>query len=72
MKITDTFLDEITADIPFNFPPINWEKMCTVEKAGMNKYVTFEFSHFMSPHSMWPSATNIYDMYCNYFAIERF
>lgn len=69
-------IESFDRDMPFNFPPIDWEKMwwklCIAEKAGVDKCITFEFSHFMSPHSMWPSAANLYDMYCNHSAIEKY
>ena len=34
----------------------------------VEKAITFEFSHFMSPNSMWPSARSLfvrYNEYCN-------
>ena len=47
-------------DMPFRFPPINWRtmryKLEAASLAGIREAVTFEYSHFMSPLSMWPSA----------------
>ena len=34
--------------------------------AGVEKLITFEFSHFMSPNSMWPSARSLYKRYKEY------
>ncbi|GGM29394.1 hypothetical protein GCM10007977_033360 [Dactylosporangium sucinum] len=30
------------------------------------KVITFEFSHFLSPNSVWPAARNLYDRYTEY------
>ena len=53
--------------IPLKFLPIDWRnlkmKMDVAEKAGVNKLITFEFSHFMSPNSMYPSAHNLFKRY---------
>lgn len=51
-------------DMPFNFPPLEWRKLKfkidAAAKTGVDKLVTFEFSHFMSPNSCWPSAHGLY------------
>lgn len=56
--------------MPLNFLPIDWRnlryKIETAEGAGVEKLITFEFSHFMSPNSMWPSAHNLYRRYMEY------
>lgn len=53
--------------MPLNFLPIDWRnlryKMEAAATSGCEKLITFEFSHFMSPHSMWPSARNLYTRY---------
>jgi hypothetical protein len=53
--------------MPINFLPISWPnlrfKMEAAENSGIVKLITFEFSHFMSPHSIWPSAHNLYRRY---------
>lgn len=58
--------------MPLNFLPIDWRnlvfKMDAAEKSGVEKLITFEFSHFMSPNSMWPSAHNLYRRYQEYIA----
>ena len=48
MNITGTVLDEISHDIA---------------KAGVEKLITFEFSHFTSPNSMYPSARQLFNKY---------
>jgi hypothetical protein len=54
-------------DMPIKFLPIKWEKLLlklqVAEKVGMDKAITFEFSHFMSPNSMYPSAHHLYNRY---------
>lgn len=57
-------------DMPIDFLPVKWEKLWlklkAAEKAGITNAITFEFSHFMSPHSMYPSARGLFDRYCEY------
>lgn len=56
--------------MPLNFLPIDWRnlryKIDVAEAAGVEKLITFEFSHFMSPNSMWPSAHALYRRYQEY------
>ena len=58
------------ARMPLNFLPIDWRnllfKVETAEQSGVEKLITFEFSHFMSPNSMWPSARNLYQRHKEY------
>jgi hypothetical protein len=60
-------IESFDRDMPFNFPPTDIRKlrykMEQAAKANMEKLITFEFSHFMSPHSMWPSAHQLYARY---------
>ncbi|MEM7031359.1 MAG: DUF4434 domain-containing protein [Chloroflexota bacterium] len=112
MKITGTFIDEISHDIPSaNWGAIEWAQDFDVmksigidtvilircgykdkatfhsktlkqhftmrpvyidlvdlfleqaERCGMDFRITFEFSHFMSPNSMYPSAHNLFERY---------
>ncbi len=53
--------------MPLNFLPIDWRnlrnKIEVAEAGGVEKLITFEFSHFMSPNSMWPSAHTLYKRY---------
>jgi hypothetical protein len=61
-------------DMPFDFPPIDWRKlwwkMHAAEAVGVEKIITFEFSHFMSPNSCWPAARNLFKRYCEHFGID--
>jgi hypothetical protein len=61
-------------DMPFNFPPIDWRKlwnkMSAAEASGVEKLITFEFSHFMSPQSCWPAAGRLFDRYCEHFGLS--
>ena len=54
-------------DMPIRFLPINWEKLRfkleAARQAGYQQAITFEFSHFMSPNSIWPSANQLYRRY---------
>lgn len=62
-------------DMPIKFPPIDWQrlryKMEQAERAGVDKLITFEFSHFMSPNSAYPAARHLYDRYAEFTADER-
>jgi hypothetical protein len=61
-------------DMPIRFPPIKWEKLLlklnAAEEAGMEKGITFEFSHFMSPNSSYLSAHHLYRRYCEHFGLQ--
>ena len=61
-------------DMPFNFPPIDWRKMWwkmeTAKKAGIQDFITFEFSHFLSPFSTWPASRNLFLRYCEYLDLD--
>jgi hypothetical protein len=70
---TWTNIESFDRDMPIKFPPIKWEKFLwkleSAEAAGIQDGITFEFSHFMSPNSMYQSAHGLYDRYCEYFGI---
>ena len=55
-------------DMPIKFPPIAWPKLKfkidAARAAGVDKLITFEFSHFMSPNSSYPSAHHLYRRFC--------
>jgi hypothetical protein len=57
-------------DMPIKFLPIKWEKLRlkleAAGKAGLEKVITFEFSHFLSPNSCYPQARGLYDRYREY------
>jgi hypothetical protein len=69
-----TNIESFDRDMPFDFPPIKWEKLLLklkiAEKAGYENAITFEFSHFMSPNSCYPQAHGLYKRYCEYFGID--
>lgn len=54
-------------DMPIKFPPIDIRmlryKIELAARAQLDKLITFEFSHFMSPNSCYPAARNLYDRY---------
>jgi hypothetical protein len=67
-------LETFDRDMPFKFPPNDWQKLwwklTAAETAGVEKIITFEFSHFMSPQSCWPGAANLFKRYCEHYGIE--
>lgn len=60
-------------DMPIRFLPIKYEKMLlkleAAKQAGVEKVITFEFSHFMSPHSCYAAAGGLFDRYCEHFGL---
>jgi hypothetical protein len=60
-------------DMPIKFPPIKWEKLLlkleAAEKAGAEKAITFEFSHFLSPNSCYPQAGHLFRRYCEHYGV---
>lgn len=60
-------VESFDRDMPIKFPPLGWPKLrfkidAAVE-AKVDKLITFEFSHFMSPNSIYPAAHNLYARY---------
>jgi hypothetical protein len=57
-------------DMPIKFMPIKWEKLLLKLQAaayvGIEKGITFEFSHFMSPNSAYLQAGHLYNRYLEY------
>lgn len=64
-------LESFDRDMPIKFLPIKWEKMLMklkeAEKAKVDKIITFEFSHFMSPQSAYLQAGHLFNRYREYF-----
>jgi hypothetical protein len=62
-----TNAESFDRDMPIKFLPIKWEKLKlkleAAQRAGYHKAITFEFSHFMSPQSMYTSAGHLYNRY---------
>lgn len=65
-----TNAESFDRDMPIKFLPIKFEKLRlkleAARKAGYEKAVTFEFSHFMSPQSAYPQAGHLYNRYKEY------
>lgn len=62
-----TNAESFDRDMPIKFLPIKWEKLrlklLAAQAAGMEKAITFEFSHFMSPQSAYVQAGHLYNRY---------
>lgn len=60
-------------DMPIKFLPLKWDKLrLKLEAAasvGIEKGITFEFSHFMSPNSCYLQAGHLYNRYREHFGI---
>jgi len=60
-------VESFDRDMPIKFPPLEWRKLRfkvdAAVAAGVDKLITFEFSHFMSPNSIYPAAHGLYDRY---------
>lgn len=60
-------------DMPIRFLPIKFDKLRmkleAAKRCGYDKAITFEFSHFMSPQSVYGAAGNLYNRYREYFEI---
>lgn len=65
-----TNAESFDRDMPIKFLPIKFEKLRlkleAARKAGYDKAITFEFSHFMSPQSCYLQAGNLYERYKEY------
>lgn len=61
-------------DMPIKFLPIKFDKLRmkleAAARAGYDKGITFEFSHFLSPQSAYPQAGHLYNRYKEYFNIK--
>ncbi|MBD5366838.1 MAG: DUF4434 domain-containing protein [Bacteroides sp.] len=66
-----TNVESFDRDMPIRFLPIKFEKLLQkldcARRAGMEDVITFEFSHFMSPQSIYQSAGNLYNRYREHF-----
>ncbi|MEN9529780.1 MAG: hypothetical protein RI932_1653 [Pseudomonadota bacterium] len=60
-------LESFDRDMPIKFPPTDIRKLRykaeQAAEAGVDKLITFEFSHFMSPNSIYPAAHQLYKRY---------
>ncbi len=68
-------IETFDRDMPIKFPPIDWRKLefkiDAAREVGMDKLITFEFSHFLSPNSIWPSAHQLFRRYCERFGLHQ-
>nr|WP_299385777.1 DUF4434 domain-containing protein [Allomuricauda sp.] len=68
-----TNVESFDRDMPIKFLPIKFEKLLlkleAARRAGCEKAITFEFSHFMSPQSAYPQAGHLYNRYMEHFGI---
>jgi hypothetical protein len=65
-------LETFDRDMPIRFPPADWRNVrFKMEAASVvaEKLITFEFPHFMSPHSCYPAAHNLFRRYAEHFGI---
>lgn len=69
-----TNAESFDRDMPIKFLPIKFEKLRlkleAARRAGYDKAITFEFSHFMSPQSAYLQAGHLYNRYREY--LENF
>ena len=69
-----TNAESFDRDMPIKFFPIKFDKLRlkleAANRAGYDKAITFEFSHFMSPQSAYLQAGHLYDRYREYFEIK--
>ncbi|MGZ3861177.1 MAG: DUF4434 domain-containing protein [Flavisolibacter sp.] len=68
-----TNAESFDRDMPIKFLPIKFEKLRlkleAAGRAGYDKAITFEFSHFMSPQSAYLQAGHLYDRYREYISL---
>lgn len=60
-------VESFDRDMPIKFPPISYPslrfKVEAAQRAGVDKLITFEFPHFMSPNSIYPAAHGLHKLY---------
>jgi len=65
-----TNAESFDRDMPIKFLPIKFEKLRlkleAAHRAGYDKAITFEFSHFMSPQSAYAQAGHLFNRYREY------
>lgn len=68
-----TNAESFDRDMPIKFLPIKFEKLRlkleAAKRAGYDKAITFEFSHFMSPQSAYLQAGHLYNRYKEYIGL---
>lgn len=66
-------VESFDRDMPIKFPPADWRMLrFKMEEAAKHceKLITFEFAHFMSPHSSYLSAHGLFRQYCRFAGIQ--
>ncbi len=66
-------LETFDRDMPIKFPPADWRYLRFKLEAAApvaEKIITFEFPHFMSPHSCYSAAHNLFKRYAEYAGLE--
>ncbi len=66
-------LETFDRDMPIKFPPADWRYLRIKLEAAAKvaeKIITFEFPHFMSPHSCYPAAHNLFARYSEFAHLE--
>lgn len=64
-------IETFDRDMPIRFPPTDWRKLAhklDAVQSHVDKIISFEFSHFLSPNSVWPAARSLYDRYSEFLA----
>lgn len=68
-------VESFDRDMPIKFPPISWRKLKfkidAAHEAGVDKLITFEFSHFLSPNSIYPAAHHLNRRYMEEYVGEE-
>ena len=69
--ISWTNTESFDRDMPIKFLPIKFDKLqyklAQASAVGIEKAITFEFSHFMSPQSAYIQAGHLYQRYLDYY-----
>ena len=66
-------VESFDRDMPIKFPPADWRYLKLKMEMASNvaeKLITFEFPHFVSPFSCYPSAHNLFRRYCECVGID--
>lgn len=67
-------VESFDRDMPIKFPPADWRKLeykiDAARESGVEKLITFEFSHFLSPNSIYPAAHSLFRRYCERFGLS--
>lgn len=66
-------VETFARDMPIKFPPADWRNLRWKMEAAspyVEKLITFEFSHFLSPHSCYLAARNLFRRYAEHFGFD--